>query len=144
VLSGPRGDVRSAARVAGFLSLAPARVIYSPNWFLDGGLSRAARAIAHGPDGIFCCNDRLAEAVIRHCRMQRLQPPPLIGFDDAPIAAWLNLTTMAIPWSALQAAVVAEVCRRINGDTSPATSLVLPTFPRIRITADNESFESGD
>jgi hypothetical protein len=132
VLSGPRGDLRSAARAAGFLSLTPARVVYSPDWFLEGGLACAARAVAQGPDGIFCCNDRLAESIVRHCRAQRVAPPPLIGFDDAPIATWLGLTTMAIPWTALREAVTATVRRRLDGDTSAATSLVLPTFPQMR------------
>ena len=112
VLAGPRNDPRSAARVSGFLSVAQATVFHSRTWFYDAGLSVADKVLASRPQGIFCCNDRLAQAVLRRSADRGIPRPLIIGFDDAPIAQWLNLTTIAIPWEELVAAAVGAVKRR--------------------------------
>jgi len=112
VLAGPRNDPRSAARVSGFLSIAQATVFHSRTWFFDAGLSVADKVLASRPEGIFCCNDRLAQAVLRRTEDRDMPRPLIIGFDDAPIAQWLNLTTIAIPWEELVAAAVGAVKRR--------------------------------
>lgn len=112
VLAGPRNDPRSAARVSGFLSVAQAAVFHSRTWFYDAGLSVADKALAIRPEGIFCCNDRLAQAVLRRTADRGIPRPVIIGFDDAPIAQRLNLTTIAIPWEELVAAAAATFKRR--------------------------------
>ena len=112
VLAGPRNDPRSAARVSGFLSIAQATVFHSRTWFFDAGLSVADKVLASRPEGIFCCNDRLAQAVLRRTEDRDMPRPLIIGFDDAPIAQWLNLTTIAVPWEELVAAAVGAVKRR--------------------------------
>ena len=132
VLAGPEGDARSDVRVAGFLSLAKAEVVHSPTWFADDAAKVAVRAIKLGPGGIFCCNDRLAEAVITAARAESLDLPPLVGFDDAPIAASLNLTTIAIPWTELVEGAARIIRSRLRGDASNASRQVFAVSPVIR------------
>jgi hypothetical protein len=121
VLAGPKHDQRSAARVAGFLSVAPATVISSATWFYEDALEVADQALAAGRDGIFCCNDRLAQAVVRRAADRARPRPRLVGFDDAPVARWLKLTTIAIPWEELVDAVVGAIRRK---QTSPASAAI--------------------
>ena len=112
ILSGPADDIRSTARVNGFLSVMPATVFVSPTWYYEGAIKIADKVVAAGADGIFCCADRLAEAVVRSCIRKGVKRPPLVSFDDAPIAQWLNLTTMAIPWTELVSAAVRVIKQR--------------------------------
>ena len=127
VLAGPRNDARSAARVSGFLSVAQAAVFHSRTWFYDAGLSVADEVLAGRPEGIFSCNDRLAQAVLRRTADRGIPRPLIIGFDDAPIAHWLNLTTMAIPWDELVAAAVGAVKRRQLQPFSSAIAQLVST-----------------
>lgn len=135
VLSGPADDPRSMARVAGFTSIAKATVLSSHDWFFEGGSRVAGQVVASGRDGIFCCNDRLAEAIVRHCRENDRPTPPLVGFDDAPVALSLGLTTIAIPWAEMVSAAMAVIGRRLAGDTSTAAiAHIVATRPVIRRT----------
>ncbi|HLL91236.1 MAG TPA: substrate-binding domain-containing protein, partial [Tepidisphaeraceae bacterium] len=77
-------------------------------------------------------NDRLAEAVLRWCRDHHRPRPRVIGFDDAPIAAWRELTTIAIPWQELTAAAANVIRRRLTGDASAATHVVVSARPVMR------------
>lgn len=132
-LTGPRADARSSARCSGFLSAAPhAAIVSATGWFLEDGLSCAAEAVSRGPDGLFCANDRLAEAVVQWCWKQSVHCPPLVGFDDAPIAEALNLTTIAIPWEELIAEAVAVLRRRLAGDVSAARQILVTPRPVVR------------
>lgn len=129
VLAGPKHDQRSAARVAGFLSVAPAAVINSMTWFYEDALDVADQALAAGRDGIFCCNDRLAQAIVRRAADRARPHPRLVGFDDAPIARWLKLTTVAIPWEELVDAVISVIRRK---EASPASAAIAQLVsPRI-------------
>ena len=133
VLTGPEADARSNARRDGFLSLAKnAAIICADGWFFEEGLRVAGEALRRGTQGIFCCNDRLAEAVIAHCKAHRTEPPRLVGFDDAPVAESLNLTTIAIPWEELTAEAMGSIKRRLNGDRSAARQLLVTPRPVIR------------
>lgn len=138
VLAGPAGDARSSQRVAGFLSVLPdAQVTHAPNWFSDDAKPAALALIGSRPDACFACNDRLAEAVLDAARTDAndARPPSvLIGFDDAPIAEKLHLSTISIPWDDLAAAVSATLARRLAGDTSTACRLVLSPRPVRRLT----------
>jgi DNA-binding transcriptional regulator YhcF (GntR family) len=127
VLAGPKHDQRSAARVAGFLSVAPATVIASSSWFYEDALDVADRALAAGRDGIFCCNDRLAQAVVRRATDLARARPRLVGFDDAPVARWLKLTTIAIPWEELVDAVVGAIRRKQASPASAAIAQLVST-----------------
>ena len=133
LLSGPENDGRSRARRDGFLSLAKnAAVIRADSWFYEDGLRFAGEAVTRGADGVFCCNDRLAEAVLAFCSQRKIAAPPLIGFDDAPVAERLNLTTIAIPWDEMIAEAVGLIRRRLAGDHSAARQLIVTPAPVIR------------
>ena len=135
VLAGPKHDQRSAARVAGFLSVAPATVINSTTWFYEDALDVADQALAAGRDGIFCCNDRLAQAVVRRAADRARPRPHLVGFDDAPVARWLKLTTIAIPWEELVDAVIGAIRRKQASPASAAIAQLVSTRIVLRTDA---------
>lgn len=137
VLAGPKHDRRSAARVAGFQSKlgTKAKVVWAGGWYLQNGLSVAQRVLDANPGGIFCCNDRLAESL--YTVASQRPRPAVIGFDDAPVASQLGLTTIAIPWDELVSAAVQIVHARLAGDTALASHRILTPRPCIRWTADS-------
>jgi hypothetical protein len=133
VLSGPATDRRSNQRRDGFLSLVPrAAVVESQGWYFEDGYKVAGEAVRRGRDGIFCCNDRLAESVISYCRDHNLARPRLVGFDDAPIAEQLNLSTIAIPWEEIIAGAIDIIRKRLDGDSTAARQLIFTPRPIIR------------
>lgn len=135
ILGGPKADPRSRQRIAGFCDHARSpRIIHADSWYLEGGRSHAAVLLALEPAGIFACNDRLAEAVLRCARAARRPLPPLVGFDNAPVAEKLGLTTIGIPWETLVADAVGLVTARLAGDTSPAKLVTLSHEPIVRLT----------
>jgi DNA-binding LacI/PurR family transcriptional regulator len=56
----------------------------------------------------------------------------VIGFDDAPVAEQLDLTTISIPWDELAKNVVEVAQKRISGDTSTAITRILAPRPVMR------------
>jgi hypothetical protein len=135
VLAGPADDRRSSDRVQGFVSVLAAQVRHSPTWYCADALPAARTLSRTRPAGVFACNDRLAEAVIQACQELGEPLPVLFGFDDAPIAEVLHLSTIAIPWQQLAASVTAMVDRRLAGDRSPASHLTLTPKPILRLTS---------
>ncbi len=135
VLGGPLDDPRSLQRIAGFRAHSPdARVINAATWFIEGGRERAGEILAVNPTGIFTCNDRLAEALIEHCRTHRVPLPPLVGFDNAPVAERLRLTTVGIPWNAMVEQATKVIAARLQGGAEPARSISLAHEPILRLT----------
>lgn len=133
VLAGPKDDARSVQRVAGFVSNIPkARICWAGSWFYDDARRAAPRLLKGNPDAVFCCNDRLAEGVIRHCQENRLPVPEIMGFDDAPIAEELNFSTVSIPWPELADAAMAVIRKRLRGDTATASRQIFTPRPVIR------------
>lgn len=132
VLAGPTDDMRSRLRADGFRSIIPATVCFAGDWFFEQGYAAAPQAVEHGKSGIFCCNDNLAAAVLRWCEDQKVKCPPIIGFDDAPIAEKLNLTTISVPWDEIVVASVGTVRRRLGGDRSASSRQVFHPRPVIR------------
>jgi DNA-binding transcriptional regulator YhcF (GntR family) len=133
VLAGPRDDPRCRDRVAGFRALFPhARVAYADSWFTESGKTIASRLLTTQPDGLFCCNDRLAQAAIEAAQELGAVPPRIIGFDNAPIAETLNFTSVGFPWEDVADAVLDVVRRRLSGDPRPGRRLVLPPCPIAR------------
>lgn len=134
VLAGPQSDPRSVRRVEGFRSLLPkAKVIWADGWFFGDGFKAASRLpLKEKESVVFCCNDRLAEGVLRYCKKERIAAPELIGFDDAPIAEALDLTTISIPWSEMVDASIAIIRKRLRGDTSTSTRQILAPRPVMR------------
>jgi DNA-binding transcriptional regulator YhcF (GntR family) len=136
ILGGPKSDVRSRQRIAGFCDhTRNARVVFADSWFLEAGRDHAEEILAFEPAGIFACNDRLAEAVVACAREQKRTLPPLVGFDNAPIAERLGLTTIGIPWETMVTDAVELIASRLTGDTSPSKLLTLSHEPIIRMTA---------
>ena len=135
ILGGPADDARSVQRIAGFRAhTTGTRLVCSDTWFLEGGLDRTKSILAGDPPGIFACNDRLAEAVIRYCRLHRRPLPALVGFDNAPIAERLRLTTIGIPWGSMVAEAVKIVATRLAGGTDAARLVSLAHEPVLRLT----------
>ena len=132
ILAGPRNDPRSHLRVAGFQSQTRARVLYAGGWFQEDGKRPAARLLQAGHRGLFCCNDRLAEAVILVAKKSGVDCPPLVGFDDAPVAAQLNLTTIAIPWAELIAGALAAIKRRLHEAAGTSSHQIFMPRPVVR------------
>jgi hypothetical protein len=133
VLAGPRRDNRSQQRVAGFQMHAPKAAVYwSPTWFAEDAAKVVPRVLGAGYAGVFCGNDRLAEALLLACREAGCSPPAIVGFDDAPVAEALNLTTIAVPWSEIVQAATSVVVRRLQGGTGAASQLIFPPRPVIR------------
>jgi DNA-binding transcriptional regulator YhcF (GntR family) len=132
VLGGPPADLRSTARINGFLSIVSASVFPSPTWYYESAITLADKVLSAGKDGIFCCADRLAEAVVRCCIKKGIKRPPLVSFDDAPIAQWLNLTTMAIPWTEMVSAAVRVIKQRQFDTSSSAIAQLVSTRLVIR------------
>ncbi|MBI5380731.1 MAG: substrate-binding domain-containing protein [Opitutae bacterium] len=135
VLAGPRGDRRSQQRVAGFQTqAAKAGVYWADTWYAEDAARLAPRLVSQHWGGVFCCNDRLAEAFLAACARAKQPAPPLVGFDDAPVAERLNLTTIAIPWREIVAGAVEVVQRRLAGATGPAAQLIFTPRPVFRAT----------
>ncbi|PTY01790.1 hypothetical protein DB346_11415 [Verrucomicrobia bacterium LW23] len=134
VLAGPRKDYRSIRRVEGFMSLLPeSHEVWADGWFLEDGLRAAPLLVSGNHSAIFCCNDRLAEGILRYCAATAQRCPYLIGFDDAPVAEELCLTTIAIPWDEMVESALAVVRKRLRGETSTAARQILAPRPVIRM-----------
>ncbi|MGF1483510.1 MAG: substrate-binding domain-containing protein [Opitutales bacterium] len=132
ILAGPRRDTRNQARIEGFQQVFPeAHVVYSNRWELTGA-SPADRLRRLKADGVFCANDRLAEGLHRYFDRLGRSALPVVGFDDAPVAAQLSLTTIAIPWDEICAATVENVARRLRGDTAAGRLVLLAPRPVFR------------
>jgi DNA-binding transcriptional regulator YhcF (GntR family) len=128
VLAGPRGDIRNRLRVEGFLSVCKrARVVQAGGWFWEDGVRAAPKVLDY--DGVFAANDRLASAVLATAEARGTAVPCLIGFDDAPVAERMNLSTIAIPWEEI-ASTAAEVAqRRLQGDMRTAAGIIFSPRP---------------
>lgn len=125
ILAGPIGDRRSEERIAGFLSrINDAAVVHADNWHRDAGRRAALKWVDTNLTGIFAANDRLAQGTVITYRKNNQTPPLIVGYDDAPIAKQLSLTTIALPWQEIAKAVVQRVQLRLDGDLSPACTFL--------------------
>jgi LacI family transcriptional regulator len=86
------------------------------------------------PEAIFACNDRLAQAVVEAAAELEISLPVLFGFDDAPVAETLHLSTISIPWDELADAIATTAKQRLAGDTTPSIHRLLSPRPVIRLT----------
>ncbi len=136
VLGGPRGDSRSQKRIAGFCAqVNDSWVCSAESWYAEDARGAARSILARKPAGIFGCNDRLAQAVVEYAREKGLALPPIVGFDNAPVAAELGLTTVGIPWAAMMGEATRIVLERLAGGTGAARHITLPHELVHRITA---------
>lgn len=139
VISGPESDLRSIARVQGFLSQFPqAFVLSAGSWDFEDGYNTYCKLATFKPDALFCCNDRLASAAVSCIYEAGYLRIPIIGFDDAPVSLQCNISTISIPWDEL-ARIGSEVLKkRIGNDTSSTINYILITRPIIR--GDNVNY----
>jgi DNA-binding LacI/PurR family transcriptional regulator len=136
VLGGPAADARSRQRIAGFLAhVRDARVVCAESWFVEGGAAAAADVLRGPPAGIFACNDRLAQAVLAAAAAESGRAaPPLVGFDNAPIATRLRLTSIGIPWTAFVTESLDLIRARLAGRTDGGRLVCLAHEPALRLT----------
>lgn len=126
VFAGPRGDPRSRRRLEGFREVYPdADVVHSRSWHYEEALRRASRLLAFGGDGVFCANDRLAQAARLAYAAAGKPQPRLLGFDNAPIARREGLSSIAIPWLEFAEEVAGGIARRLAGDNGTARRVAL-------------------
>lgn len=125
ILAGPVGDRRSDERIAGFLSrINDAVVTHADNWHRDAGRRAALKLPDSNLTGLFAANDRLAQGTIMTYRDKNQPPPLIVGYDDAPIAEQIGLTTIALPWQEIAKAVVERAQLRLQGDLGPACTFL--------------------
>ena len=133
VLAGPESDHRSHQRVAGFRSIIPqAEVFWADTWDAGAAASLVPGIASGGFAGVFCCSDRLAEGLVKSGAALAI-----VGFDDAPVAEFLNLTTIAVPWQEMVAGAVDIIRRRMNGHTGAAAKLIFTPRPVMRVSHGN-------
>jgi DNA-binding transcriptional regulator YhcF (GntR family) len=136
VIGGPGLDVRSQNRIEGFRQIfTAAQVIEAGTWFFRSAVRNIAPSLhSLRPDALFCCSDRLAEATLICYQKFQILPPVIIGFDNAPVAETLGLSTIGIPWEEIARAATAVIKKRLDGQTDHASAIVLPPVPVIRKT----------
>jgi len=128
VLAGPANDHRSCQRVAGFQSISnKVKVFWAQSWDAEAAEKLAPRIAKGKFDGVFCCSDRLAEGLITSA-----VDVSVVGFDDAPVAEALDLTTIAIPWQEMVAGAADIIRRRMNGHAGSAAKLIFAPRPVMR------------
>jgi DNA-binding transcriptional regulator YhcF (GntR family) len=134
VIGGPAADARSQSRIDGFRQIFPsAQVIEAGTWFLSSAVQNIAAPLSSlRADALFCCSDRLAQATLICYQKLKIPAPIVIGFDNAPVAETLSLSTIGIPWEEVARAAAAVIKKRLDGETDHASAIVLPPIPVIR------------
>jgi DNA-binding LacI/PurR family transcriptional regulator len=56
----------------------------------------------------------------------------MIGFDNAPVAETLGLSTIGVPWEEVARVATAVIKRRLEGRADHASAIVLPPVPIMR------------
>jgi DNA-binding transcriptional regulator YhcF (GntR family) len=134
VIGGPASDRRSQRRIDGFRQILPsAQVIVAGTWFFRPAVRNIAAPLSSvQADALFCCSDRLAEAALICYQRLQIPAPVVIGFDNAPVAETLGISTIGIPWEEVARAATAVIKKRLDGRTDHASAIVLPLVPVIR------------
>jgi DNA-binding LacI/PurR family transcriptional regulator len=128
---------RSALRAAG-LSADPAYVVHS-DLSHEGGRA-AARDLPARPDrptAIFTANDLQALGVYQAARETGLRVPDdlsVVGFDDLPVAAWVDppLTTVHQPLTEMAVGATELALTLGRGEEAPQTGLEIATTLTVR------------
>jgi len=141
-VAGPEGDSRSELRLEGFLSVLPATVVKAGSWFYDAGYGAAEEITGTAKSGIFCANDQLASGVLQWCVDHERVCPPIVGFDDAPVAERWNLTTISLPWEEMLDGVVRIARLRLAGDRSASSHQMFHPRPVLRRLDKREPADS--
>jgi DNA-binding transcriptional regulator YhcF (GntR family) len=135
IVTGPLTDVRSALRTKGFQHIFPGtRLIELESWFSESAHEYILPKLRRwNIDGLFCCSDRIALATIA-CYAQLKRPtPPLISFDNTPLAEQLRISAIGIPWERICKEAATIVRLRLAGNEEAASCHILPPQPVLRI-----------
>ncbi|UZK66614.1 LacI family DNA-binding transcriptional regulator [Sphingomonas sp. M1-B02] len=137
-VAGPAGNLDAEERLAGFrLSMRRHGGIDNPlvlpGDFTEEAGAAAARALIAGGkrvDAIFAANDMMAIGCLMALREAGISVPGQIavaGFDDIPVAHYLQLTTMRVRIAEIGALAVTRLTDRLGGRSGPpATELHAP------------------
>lgn len=141
VITGPQDQDNSVARLAGYrTALIQAGLtvdddlVRRGDYSVDGGF-RAANVLLRlddPPTAVFASSDDTALGVLRAARESGVRVPEdlsVVGFDDLPIAAWLDpaLTTVRQPLAEMGDTAVSLVHRVRAGDRGMPAHLELAT-----------------
>lgn len=142
VITGPLTDVRSALRTKGFQHIFPgARLIELSSWFSESAQQNILPKVRRWKfDSLFCCSDRLAQATIGCYALLKRPTPPLISFDNTPLAEQLRVSAIGIPWERLCKEAANIVRLRLAGHEEAASCQILPPQPVLRVV--NPGFTS--
>jgi DNA-binding transcriptional regulator YhcF (GntR family) len=134
VVGGPATDARSQSRIDGFRQIFPsAQVVEAGTWFFRSAVQNIAKPLSSlRADALFCCSDRLAQATLICYQKLFISPPIIIGFDNAPVAETLGLSSIGIPWEEVARVAGAVIKKRLEGQIDHASAIVLPPVPVIR------------
>jgi LacI family transcriptional regulator len=137
-ITGPLHRADARLRLEGY-RLAHARrgVALDEQLIVVGDFTRASgnrlapALVQRGADGIFAANDEMALGVMwamAHAGVRVPEDVALVGFDGTSLDEFVEPTLSSVrqPFDALATAAVAELLRRIDGDTSAAQIVIEP------------------
>jgi LacI family transcriptional regulator len=141
VISGPPHLACSRARVDGYRAAMHARGISVPQHYVrfaefhqSAGLHQASMLLElrQRPTAIFCASDMVALGAYEAAHRQGLRVPDdvsIVGFDDIPLAAWVqpNLTTVRQPLLEMASLATRMLFRLIDGEALDATQVEVAT-----------------
>jgi DNA-binding LacI/PurR family transcriptional regulator len=146
MISGPEDQLCCCARLDGYRSaLQAAGLPIDPEIIVHAGLTRedgcaAARsllALPERPTAIFAANDLQALGVYQAAREAGLRIPDdlsVVGFDDLPVAAWVDppLTTVHQPLTEMAVAATELALTLGRGEQAPQLGLEIATTLTVR------------
>ena len=141
VISGPGHVLCSRARVDGYRAALHTRQMRPPGQFVRfaefdqaAGLEEATRLLTmrEPPTAIFCASDMIAIGAYEAAHRLGLQVPEalsIVGFDDLPLAAWMqpNLTTVRQPLTEMASLATRMLFSLIEGQTLDALQVEVAT-----------------
>jgi DNA-binding LacI/PurR family transcriptional regulator len=146
MICGPAGQVCCDARTAGFTSaMAAAGLPIDPALTVQARLSReggytaavALLALADRPSAVFASNDLQAIGVYQAAREAGVRVPEdlsVVGFDDLPVAAWVDppLTTVHQPLNQMAVAATELALALGRGEDVSQTGVEIATTLTVR------------
>jgi LacI family transcriptional regulator len=141
VITGPDDVLCSRARVDGYRAAFHSRRMRPPRQFVrfaefnwTAGLEEATRLLTmrDPPTAIFCASDMIALGAYAAAHRLGLQVPgalSVVGFDDLPLAAWMqpSLTTVRQPLAEMAALATRMLFGLIAGETLDAPQVEVAT-----------------
>ena len=146
MICGPVGQLCFDARTAGYtfamaasgLPVDPALTVEAPP-SREGGHAAAGRlfALADRPTAVFASNDLQAIGVYQAAREAGMRVPDdvsVVGFDDVPVAAWVDppLTTIHQPLAQMAVAATELALALGRGEEAPQIGVELATTLMVR------------